>query len=48
MPVVVYCSPGKYKGYTGKGWWKSKEGIQTVLMEDLKMGNFWMVEGRRL
>jgi hypothetical protein len=48
MPVVVYCSPSKYTGYTGIGWWKDKEGIQTVLMEYLKMGNFRLVEGRRL
>ena len=48
MPVVVLCSPSKYTGYTGKGWWKNKEGIQTVVMEYLKMGNFWMIERSKL
>ena len=46
--VLVCSSPSKYSGYTGKGWWKNKEGIQTVVMEYLKMGNFWIFEGRKL
>jgi uncharacterized SAM-binding protein YcdF (DUF218 family) len=48
MSVVILCSPSKYTGYTGQGWWKDKEGIQTVLMEYIKMFNFWMFEGKRL
>jgi uncharacterized SAM-binding protein YcdF (DUF218 family) len=48
MPVVVYCSPSKYTNYTGIGWWKSKEGIQTVMMEYLKIGNFWMFDIHKL
>ena len=48
MPVTVHCSPSKYSSYTGIGWWKSKEGIQTVLMEYLKIGNFLFLEGRKL
>ena len=48
MSVIVLCNPSKYSGYTGKGWWKNKEGIQTVVMEYLKMGNFWIFEGRKL
>lgn len=48
MPVVVYCSPSKYTNYTGIGWWKNKEGIQTVMMEYLKIGNFWMFDIHKL
>lgn len=48
MKVVVQSCPSKYTSYTGKGWWKNKEGIQTVLMEYMKMGNFWFFERRRL
>ena len=48
MPVVVYSSPSKYSSYTGKGWWKNKEGIQTVMFEYVKMVNFWMFDKRRL
>ena len=48
MPVVVYCSPSKYTNYTGVGWWKTKEGIQTVLMEFLKIANFWMFDIHKL
>ena len=48
MPVTVQCSPSKYNGYTGIGWWKNKEGIQAVMMEYLKIINFLVLEGRRL
>ena len=48
MPVTVQCSPSKYNGYTGIGWWKNKEGIQAVMMEYLKIINFLVFEGRRL
>ena len=48
MPVTVHCSPSKYSSYTGIGWWKSKEGIQAVLMEYLKIINFLLFDGRRL
>lgn len=46
---VVTCScPSKYSHFNGKGWWKSKENIQNVLMEYLKMANFYLIEKRRL
>lgn len=48
MKVIVQSCPSKYTDYTGKGWWKNKEGIQTVLMEYIKMGNFWFFERRKL
>lgn len=48
MPVMVYSCPSKYSSFTGKGWWKDKEGIQTVLMEYLKMLNFLVFEKWKL
>jgi uncharacterized SAM-binding protein YcdF (DUF218 family) len=48
MKVIVQSCPSKYTGYTGKGWWKNKEGIQTVLMEYIKMFNFLLFEKRTL
>lgn len=48
MHIVVYSSPSKYSSYTGKGWWKEKEGIQTVMFEYIKMINFWLFDKRNL
>jgi hypothetical protein len=48
MKVIVQSCPSKYTSYTGKGWWKNKEGIQTVLMEYIKMFNFLLFEKRTL
>jgi uncharacterized SAM-binding protein YcdF (DUF218 family) len=48
MPVVVYSCPSKYSGFTGKGWWRDKEGIQTVLGEYVKMLNFYLFDQRKL
>ena len=48
MNIIVQSSPSKYSSYTGIGWWKNKEGIQTVLMEYIKMFNFLLFEKRTL
>ena len=48
MSIVVQSSPSKYSSYTGIGWWRKKEGIQTVLMEYIKMFNFLLFEKRKL
>ena len=40
-PVHVYCSPSKYTGFDAKKWWSNKEGIQRVIMEYIKLINFW-------
>jgi uncharacterized SAM-binding protein YcdF (DUF218 family) len=46
--IVIQCSSNKYTQYTGQGWWKNKEDIQTVLTEYLKLVNFWLFEKRKL
>jgi uncharacterized SAM-binding protein YcdF (DUF218 family) len=48
IPVEVYAWPSKYNSYTGKGWWKDKEDIQTVLTEYVKMINFWLFDRCKL
>ena len=47
-PVTVCCSPSTYTNFGAEKWWRSKEDIQDVLMEYLKMGNFFLFERRRL
>jgi uncharacterized SAM-binding protein YcdF (DUF218 family) len=47
-PVVVICSPNSYTNFDPKNWWRSKEGIQTVLMEYIKIANFVLFEKRQL
>ena len=39
---------GTYTGFDAAGWWRSKEDIQYVLTEVIKIGSFKTVEGRRL
>ncbi|MBK7733742.1 MAG: hypothetical protein IPI37_13520, partial [Bacteroidales bacterium] len=39
---------GNYTGFNTDRWWRSKEDIQHVLTEVIKMGSFVTVEGRRL
>lgn len=46
--VHILCSPSNYTNFNAEKWWKSKEGVQTVVMEYLKMGNFWVFEKRKL
>jgi len=39
---------GTYTGFDADRWWRSKEDIQHVLTEVIKIGSFMTVEGRRL
>ena len=39
---------GTYTGFDADRWWRSKEDIQHVLTEVIKMGSFITVEGSRL
>ena len=48
MPVTLYSCASKYSSYTGIGWWKYKEDIQTVLMEYLKMVDYLLIDQFRL
>jgi len=40
--ICILTSPSKYNSFTGKGWWKSREDIQTVLSEYTKL-IVWLV-----
>jgi len=48
IPVYVVCSPSSYTGFNAEKWWRSKEGIQTVSLEYLKIANFVLFERREL
>jgi len=48
MQVCVVCSPSTYTNFNAEKWWRSKEGIQTVLLEYLKIANFVLFERREL
>lgn len=47
-PISLYCCPSSYTTFTPRGWWKSKDDIQDVLMEYMKFTNFVLFEKRRL
>jgi uncharacterized SAM-binding protein YcdF (DUF218 family) len=47
-PFVVSCSPSTYSSFHPDKWWKSKEDVQTVITENLKMMNFFLFEKREL
>ena len=46
--VFFICSPSPYSDFNAQKWWKSKDGIETVMLEYLKIMNFFMVEKRKL
>lgn len=46
--VTILCSPSAYTNFDAAYWWRSKENIQKVLMEYLKMVNFLFFEKRQL
>lgn len=49
LPVFTGTgSSGAYTDYDPARWWRSKEDIQQVLTEVVKIGSFITVEGRRL
>jgi uncharacterized SAM-binding protein YcdF (DUF218 family) len=41
---VVYCSPSKYTNFHPEKWWRSKEDIQEVVKEYMKLTNFVLFE----
>jgi uncharacterized SAM-binding protein YcdF (DUF218 family) len=47
-PIYFFCSPSAYTKFDTGKWWRSKEGIQTVLLEYLKIANFFMFERKHL
>lgn len=48
LQVSVFCSPSKYTGFNPDKWWKSKEDIQIVLSEYLKLTSFVLFEKKSL
>ena len=46
--VYILCSPSKYTYYSVEKWWKTRQGIQVVLLEHLKMANFILIDRRQL
>jgi uncharacterized SAM-binding protein YcdF (DUF218 family) len=44
----IYCSPSAYTGFHAEKWWKSKEDIQGVVYEYLKLVNFVFSERHAL
>lgn len=47
-PVCIGSSPSAYTNFDAKHWWRSKEGIQTVLTECVKIGSFILFERSKL
>ena len=47
-PPVVFCSPSKYTNFDPDKWWKSRDGIETVFMEYLKIANFLLIDRWKL
>lgn len=48
LQVSVFCRPSKYTGFNPDKWWKSKEDIQIVLSEYLKLTSFVLFEKKSL
>jgi uncharacterized SAM-binding protein YcdF (DUF218 family) len=44
----LYCSASEYTNFHPEKWWRSKEDIQDVLKESLKLINFTLFEKREL
>ncbi|MCJ7448023.1 MAG: YdcF family protein [Bacteroidales bacterium] len=44
--ICLYCIPSSYTDFNAKKWWKSKDGIEIVLLEYLKLMNFVLFESR--
>ena len=47
-PPLLYCSPNNYTKYHAERWWRSKNDIQKVVMEYMKLVNFVLFERREL
>ena len=48
IPVNIISCPSSYTDFDAEGWWKSRDGIEAVMMEYLKIGNFVLFERRKL
>jgi uncharacterized SAM-binding protein YcdF (DUF218 family) len=48
VPVYVIYSPSSYTNFNAEKWWQCKDDIETVLLEYLKIANFWFIERKRI
>lgn len=48
MKTRIIAVPSKYNAFSGHGWWKHKETIQTVTQEYIKLFSYFVFERRRL
>jgi hypothetical protein len=42
--ISIYSSPSKYDTFNASQWWKDKEDIKWVVLEYLKLANFYFRE----
>jgi uncharacterized SAM-binding protein YcdF (DUF218 family) len=47
-PVAVYSCPSSYSRFYASRWWKNKEDIQHVVIEYMKLGNFYLFDSKEL
>lgn len=45
---VICCSPSRYSTFNAGKWWRDRDDIQDVIMEYLKLVNFYLIEKRDL
>jgi uncharacterized SAM-binding protein YcdF (DUF218 family) len=48
MPVNIISCPSNYTDFDAERWWRSRDGIEVVLLEYLKIGSFIVFERRKL
>lgn len=46
--IHFYSRPNPYTNFNANKWWKSKDDIETVLLEYLKVANFFIFDKREL
>jgi uncharacterized SAM-binding protein YcdF (DUF218 family) len=47
-PVYFFCTPNYYTSFNADKWWKSKDDIEIVLMQYLKLANYLLVDRWKL
>ena len=48
IPVCFLCSPSSYTTFNSRKWWKSKNDMETVLLEYIKIANFLIFDQEEL
>lgn len=47
-PVVLCCTPTIYSDFHAEKWWRSRKDIKLVVMEYMKLANYFLFERRML